>query len=389
MQSDVLKVALERGILSQEQAAALRGLSEEIARKAETVRDNIIAPRDDEPVRSQDDEDLKFVGGFGDIFVTIGLGLFLGALVYFSGKLGDFVGASNSGSVEVACLVTAAATWFLAEYFTRKRRMALPSIILLLIFIVFCFSFFAIVFFGDKGGDISKIIDTNLGSMDSDLTKRWIVFGKILATCMATAILAMLYYWRFRVPIAVAGAVAVLGLIVISLISTISPDFAEQYTRYVIFLYGLAVFALAMRFDMSDTLRRTRRTDIAFWLHLLAAPLIVHPVLSPIAQSDALTGEQAVLIIAVFLLLGGIAVIIDRRALLVSSMSYAGISLVTLVKRTGLASFVSESVPLTLLALGGFILLISVGWHPIRRLALSRLPVNFARRLYNPYGLSL
>jgi hypothetical protein len=204
---------------------------------------------------------------------------------------------------------------------------------------------------------------------------------------MTTSILAVIYYWRFRVPIAVAGAVAVLGGIVIALLFAISADFAKQYTRYVIFLYGLGVFSLAMRFDISDTMRRTRRTDIAFWLHLLAAPLIVHPLLNPIVQGNALTAEQAVLIIAAFLLLGGVAVVIDRRALLVSSMSYAGVSLITLVKRTGMAGFSSESVPLTMLTLGGFILLISVGWHPIRRLALSRLPAKFARRLYNPYSL--
>jgi hypothetical protein len=196
--------------------------------------------------------------------------------------------------------------------------------------------------------------------------------------------LAVLYYWRFRVPIAVAGAVAVLGGIVVALIFAISPDFAKQYTRYVIFLYGLGVFSLAMRFDMSDTMRRTRRTDIAFWLHLLAAPLIVHPLLNPIVKGNALTGEQAVLIIAAFLLLGAVAVVIDRRALLVSSMSYAGVSLVTLVKRTGMSGFASESVPITMLMLGGFILLISVGWHPIRRLVLSKLPAKFTRHLHNP-----
>jgi hypothetical protein len=387
MQGDVLKVALERGILSREQAEALRRLSEEIGWKAETVRDNIVAPRSDEPARLQDDEDLKFVGGFGDIFVTIGLGLFLGALAYFSSKIGGFVGSPNIEGVEATCLVTGSATWLLAEYFTRKRRMALPSIVMLLIFIVCCFVFFEVMLLGQKDENIFKTIGTTFNSTDPDLTKRWVVFGRTFAACTATSIFAVVYYWRFRVPIAVAGAVAVLLAIVVSLISAISPDFAKQYARYVILLYGLVVFTLAMRFDMSDPLRRTRRTDIAFWLHLLAAPLIVHPLLSPVVQGDTLTGGQAVLIIAVFLLLGVVAVVIDRRAVLVSSMSYAGISLATLVKRTGLESFVSESVPLTLLTLGGFILLISVGWHPIRRLVLSKLPAGFTRHLYNPYAL--
>jgi len=387
MQSDVLRIALERGILNLEQAQALRRLSEEIASKAETARDNIIARRDDEPVQPQDDEDLKFVGGFGDIFVTIGLGLFLGALVYFSRKIGGFLGSPNIEGTEAACLVTGGATWLLAEYFTRKRRMALPSIVMLLTFLACCFTFFEVLLFGQKGEDIFKTLATAFNSTDSDLTKRWIVFGRTFAACAATSIFAVIYYWRFRVPIAVAGAVAVLGLIVISLISAIAPDFAKEYTRYFILLYGIGVFAIAMHFDMGDPLRRTRGTDIAFWLHLLAAPLIVHPLLNPIVRGNALTGEQAVLIIAVFLLLGAVAVVVDRRALLVSSMSYAGISFVTLVKRTGLETFVSESVPLTLFTLGAFILLVSVAWHPLRRLALRKLPAEFTRHLYNPYPL--
>lgn len=230
MQSDVFKVALERGILSQEQAEALGRLSAEIAGKAEAERDNIIAPRSDEPVRTRDDEDLKFVGGFGDIFVTIGLVLFLGALAYFSSK---------SGSSEAVFLVTGGATWLLAEYFTRKRRMALPSIVMLLVFISCCFAFFAVLFFGNTHETVDEIFK----SSDLSAAQRWIVFGRIFATCIATAIMAVIYYWRFRVPIAVAGAVAVFGVVVIALISTILPDFVRQYARYIVLTYGLIVFA--------------------------------------------------------------------------------------------------------------------------------------------------
>jgi hypothetical protein len=43
---------------------------------------------------------------------------------------------------------------------------------------------------------------------------------------------------------------------------------------------GLRVFAAAMSFDLSDRDRMTRRSDCAFWLHLLAAPLIVHSLIS-------------------------------------------------------------------------------------------------------------
>ncbi len=374
MQSGLIKAALERGILSQEQAEALRNLSAEIAGGAGTARNNIIAPRDDEPARPKDDEDLKFVGGFGDILVTIGLGLFLGALAYFAGK-------SGGDSSLAASLMTGIATWILAEYFTRKRRMALPSIVMLLIFIYCCFIFFASLFSYDIVGGMFRTIDRAYSG------RRWVASSELIAPCLATAVLAVIYYWRFRVPVAVAGAAAVLGGAVVSLISAISPEFAIHYARYITLFYGLVVFALAMRFDMSDTLRRTRRTDIAFWLHLLAAPLIVHPTLDPLASGKTLTGEQAVLIIAVFLSLGIVAIVIDRRALIASGLIYAGISFAALIKGTGLASFASESVPVTLITLGGFILLISAGWHPVRRVILGWLPAGFTRHLYNPYAL--
>jgi hypothetical protein len=386
MQSEVIALALERGVLTPGQADALRRLSDEIAREPENTRDIIIAPRTGEPAPFHDDEDLKFVGGFGDIFVTIGLVLFLGALAYFSGKVGESLGTFRIGG-EAASSATACATWFLAEYFTRERRMALPSIVMLLAFIACCLTFFMFLFIGSGGGEISAISDRNLTHTGVDITQRLIFFGRVFAAFTATAVLAAIYYWRFRVPVAVAGAIAVLGGVVVSLTYTISPEFTKQYAIYVILLYGLGVFALAMHFDMSDTLRCTRRTDIAFWLHLLAAPLIVHPMLNPVVREQALTGERAASIISVFLLLGAVAIVIDRRAILVSSLTYAGISFATLIEGTGMKGFVSESVPLTMLTLGAFILLISVGWHPIRRLVLKKLPAGIARRLYNPYTI--
>ena len=84
---------------------------------------------------------------------------------------------------------------------------------------------------------------------------------------------------------------------------------------------GLAIFALAMWFDSSDLKRQTRRTDIAFWLHLLAAPIIVHPILLSVTGSDAPLGA-ALQVILVFVCLAVVALVVDRRAILVSSLSY-------------------------------------------------------------------
>lgn len=52
-------------------------------------------------------------------------------------------------------------------------------------------------------------------------------------------------------------------------------------------LAGLVVFGLPIQCDASNVSRTTRRSDIAFWLHLLVAPLIVHPIFSMLGVSMA------------------------------------------------------------------------------------------------------
>jgi hypothetical protein len=74
-------------------------------------------------LRDPDEERLRLITGFNDIFVTIGIALFLGALNYLLGTYGAL--ASGAG--------IAIAAWGLAEVFTKRKRMALPSIVLLVV----------------------------------------------------------------------------------------------------------------------------------------------------------------------------------------------------------------------------------------------------------------
>ena len=69
-----------------------------------------------------DEESFRLLTGFNDIFVAIAIGMLLLA-----------IGAIALPVSELASAVAVAATsWALAEYFTRQRRMALPSVLLLL-----------------------------------------------------------------------------------------------------------------------------------------------------------------------------------------------------------------------------------------------------------------
>ena len=88
-------------------------------------------------------------------------------------------------------------------------------------------------------------------------------------------------------------------------------------------------------------------------------------------EASKLDPGTAVAIIAVFLALSFVAVMIDRRAMLVSGLSYAGVAFWVLIRQAGLSDMTT---PLTLLALGAFVLLLSAGWRPLRAGILGVVP---------------
>ena len=352
--SEILAKGIEQGIITAQQAERLRAL--------QAVREPPELPV------SPDDEQLRFISGFSDIFVTIGLAMFLGAIGYFAQQSGGKLG------MWIAITVTA---WLLAEFFTRLRRMALPSIVLL---IVFAFA----IFMGAStflGADLARpkgapsLSGTMLGLDREQPTA-------LAAAAFLTVLLTAVHYWRFRVPITIAAGCGALTGTVVGLVYGLAPQLSPVAHNAVILISGLTIFALAMRFDMTDPERLTRRTDIAFWLHLLAAPLIVHSLIQGmVTQASKLSPGSAVAIMLVFLALSFIAVLIDRRAMLVSGLSYAGVALWTLIRQAG---FSDMTTPLTILTLGAFVLLLSAGWRPLRAGILHVVPSVLARRLPQP-----
>lgn len=349
----VLEQGVVRGIVTNEQVASLRTLARDMAAAA--------AP---EP---EDDEKLRFITGFSDIFVTLGLALFSTAIGYFTEKA--------AGSM-VMWGVLALTAWLLAEFFTRRRRMALPSIALLVLFAV---SIFGVV---DNALSVLPGFVTDYDPQATVLGIDPNRTGIVAAAALATVLMTALHYLRFRVPITIAAGTGALALAVLGLLLTFAPELTRAYMNILVLILGAATFALAMRFDFSDPARVTRRTDIAFWLHLLAAPMIVHPLISRFVMQDTMPQVwMAVAVLAIFVVLGAIAVVIDRRAMLVSGLTYAGYAFASLITRVG---FSDQALPATLLALGAFVLLLSAGWRPVRTALLRLLPAHLAQRLPHP-----
>src|SRR3546814_14070127 len=96
---------------------------------------------------------------------------------------------------------------------------------------------------------------------------------------LITAAATWAHWKRFMVPITVAAGTAALAATAVALVLAItgmpSPD--GTLPMVLVLIAGLGVFTLAMWWDRSDRVRQTRRSDVAFWIHLLAAPMIAHP----------------------------------------------------------------------------------------------------------------
>jgi hypothetical protein len=314
-----------------------------------------------------DEENLRLISSFNDIFVTIGLALFLGAAVY----IGSTVGAIGNA------LLIVVASWGLAEIFTAHKRMALPSIVLLLTYAVA--SFFLTTYILAPDVNFFVLIDKDEVPFAATGAKDFAFM--MAASGIATAVLVALHWLRFRVPITVAAGCAALVVAITAIAFRAAPGLFDKHSILVFMPLGLAAFALGMWFDISDRARLTRRTDIAFWLHLLAAPMIVHPVVAELTVGDSTSQTDAGIVIALFVALSFVALIIDRRALLVSSLAYLGYAAYALLSAT---SWTSSTYALAVLAVGAIVLALSVAWRPLRAALLNIVPMAIRNRVPAP-----
>jgi hypothetical protein len=198
-----------------------------------------------------------------------------------------------------------------------------------------------------------------------------------LASAMAAGG-AWLHWLRFQVPITLAAGLAAAIGCLIALLLSLAPQ-AKDWIPAISLVAGMLAFFIAMRWDAADTLRLTRKSDVAFWLHLLAAPLLVHSTFAFMqALGDQAGNVKAILILSIYLLIALISLVIDRRALMVSSLAYVLYAFSSLLTQFGI---VSLSFAVTALVIGSALLLLSAFWQSARIRVLARLPVALKQRV--------
>jgi MFS family permease len=255
-----------------------------------------------------DEEQFRLLTGFNDIFVSIAAAILLFAVGWIGQSIGQSAGLvlGDRGPTFTAPLAVAATAWGLALYFTAKRRMALPSILLLLAFVggVFATSLFALA----------------LGVGPDKADNNPALMGSLAAISGAIAAGAAWLHWRtFRVPITVAaGAAAVAAIAVGLLVAALGPnaEAAKNAMLGLVLFLGIGIFLFAMWWDSSDRARLTRRSDVAFWLHLLAAPMIVHPIFTLLGLNNGTASlSEGLIVVLLYVALGVTALAVDRPRL--------------------------------------------------------------------------
>ena len=329
-----LESAVASGALSSAAAAALRG--------------HVSGLRATPMV---DEENFRLVTGFNDIFVAIAGVLLLVGAAWIGGEMHPALGGA----------AVAAIAWGLSEYFTRARHMALPSILFLLAFV--------------GGVDATCLtLLSNDGVNEGDRMDALMV-----AVSAAITVGAAYAHWRrFEVPITIAAGVAALAGVVIALLIAAAPG-VEQWLNPFLLLIGVGVFGFAMRWDMQDRARTTRKSDVAFWLHLLAAPMIAHPIFVTLGLLDGNASvSTALIVVALYVVMGIVALAVDRRALLVSALAYVITAIIALFREFGA---VSLNVALAIFVIGSALLLLSAFWQNARARVVGFLPDTVRDRL--------
>ncbi|MBB4063397.1 hypothetical protein [Gellertiella hungarica] len=351
-----LAAAAGEGIITPEQADRLGAFL--AARRSATGEPGSGADPASNPL--EDSEMPRFVRGFHDILITIGILILLAGIS----------GLSHPALALVAIIP-------LAELLVRRQRLALPAFTLTLAY----------------GGSVTALLMLLMPSFfETQGEEGPSVFFFFLAGYVLTFVP---FYWRYRVPVALAvmivlaGGTFVLMLAAIAELALYDKVGSHPLLTMAFGLAGaLAILAVALRFDLSDPGRVTRRSDVAFWLHLVAAPALLYSLLavlfflrapendsdiSAVATSQPVT---VVLLVVAFILFG---LVFDRRAFVTSSLLSLGLSLGTLF-RQGLSGLDSVFF-VVLLALGLIVLVIGVSWPHLRRLVIGALPPDLKTRL--------
>ncbi|MFN3970056.1 MAG: hypothetical protein ACK4L4_01610 [Gemmobacter sp.] len=352
-----LRAAVAAGAITEAQAASVIALAQ--------------SRIDGRAAMQEEDEPFEFFRGFSEIFIAVGLVILLSGVLALMSLIGF-----GSGLFPIVPASMAAVAWWMAGYFTLRRRMVLPSVVLLVTF----------------GLGVGGIVAWLALSQDFPNPVR-LAQGVSLAGAAAMGA----WYWRFRLPVAMFFVG--LSLLVALYVTWAEPvdviAFADGGRIDSLFdlrsttglalatlIFGIGAFVAAMWFDMRDPHRMGRHSATGFWLHLLAAPALVNTVALTLLNLGGTVGIVA--LAAALTAISVLALVIDRRSFVTAGMIYIGLVIAWLIRGEAAGEF-GHWVAI-LIALGTFITALGTFWVGLRARLMRALPDFPGKTRLPPYA---
>lgn len=368
---EVLDRAVNDGVITPDQKEQLFpyfGRSTGATDGQQTIKSELSELLAYEPVNPVEDSEMpRFIRGFHDILITIGV---------LIGVFGLW-GIGTAYAVIPVILI-------LSELLVRRQRLALPAVVLT----VLLFSATLV------------ILEQHLTVFDANGYAAGDYFENESLTSffyvLPIPFVLGLYYSRYKVPLALAGAIFAGGttiLLSIQLIMSVAshqPHFVEKHPQIfivMVFLTAVAIFLRALRMDFRDPLRLTRRSDVAFWLHLMAAPTLLYSTLSLVFMDDVskvldsgnMNTSQAIIVLVIVAIFMKIGLLLDRRAFVTAGLLSLGLAIWSIFEKNSFSGTISFYV--IPIIIGILVLSLGMGWPHIRRLMFRFLPEIVTKKL--------
>lgn len=347
-----IQEAVEGGALTADQAASLR---------------NFVAARTSTP--TADEEHVRWLLGFHDFYIYFSSIL----LMVGVGWLGSKIEVGSGPSFFIPLLV-ALLCWGLAEYFVKRKRLALTGISLSWVFV------YAVYF------TVMLLAAQVIGPSDSRATGQFV--SAVSAALAAGA--AFLHWKRFGEPVAYSLILGSVAIAIMSLLGAAVPRDPDGTVSFLVLtLIGTGTLVYAQTWEAKDIYRITKKADIAFWLHWVAAFEVTIGLMGLLGLMSSPSEGAAIGGIVIFIVMALVGIVLDRRLWALFGAWPGGIGIYTLIHGAtpaynpyggydygsspysyspygGMGSNVDD-VMLTLLIVGAVLIAIGIVWTPLRR----------------------
>ncbi|WP_412546123.1 hypothetical protein [Maricaulis sp. MIT060901] len=359
------------------------------------------------------DEMLPFLNNFHDIFTTIGVVILLVGMNMGIAQVLDTYDFGEGQNLVYARLGlfagVALVAWLLSALLVGRQRRILPGIVLAATFGIttsgvlgwlytdYLINGVGIAQLMQEGGEFQISGDQFSFAAVSAVIENLnpVVRFAPIVYAMIGLLPMVAYYLAFRLPftggLVGAGLVFTAAMVIVAVL----PYYAILYLPGLLLLAATTLLVAGILFDARDPQRRTRLSGTAFWLHFFAAPAMLFAVLtvtqagfsldmvevmnpqqififSAMSEDNVSSTTVAATALTVIGIFAIISLLINRRALIVSGLLTAGVSISVIVNESGMGE--GATIAVTMLVLGGIVVVLGAAWNPVRSILLAPFP---------------